>query len=61
MAGFCKGCSIKLFNEDFKDFAKIISAEQFNDGVKAEVLCEGCGHYIYVDHLGNKIGDVPNN
>lgn len=60
MAGFCKKCSIEMFEEDFKDFEGLISAEEFAEGSKAEVLCEGCGHWIYVDHLGNKIGDVPN-
>ena len=60
MAGYCRGCSKELFGEDYNDFAGLITPEQFADGVKAEVLCEGCGHWIYVDHEGKKLGDVPN-
>lgn len=58
MAGFCDKCSIEFFNEDFGDFAGIITEEQFNEGVKAEVLCEGCGGWIYVDHRGHLLGKV---
>ena len=50
MADFCSECSIKLFEEDFRDFAGIVK----QDEKLAQVLCEGCG-IIWVDKNGKKV------
>ena len=53
MADFCKDCSIELFGADNKDLAELCE-----DPGRIDVLCEGCGGWIWVDHTGRKICDV---
>lgn len=50
MADFCRQCSIKIFGEDHKDLADLISTGP------TLALCEGCG-YIQVDINGQCIDD----
>jgi len=40
MAEFCRQCSIRNFQEDYKDFAGIA---QNVGAAHVHVLCEGCG------------------
>ena len=54
MADFCQECSEKHFDEDFRDFAYIVSKEQYLRGMAANVLCEGCG-WIAVDNNGKRL------
>ena len=41
MANFCKSCCFDLFGVDISDFDGIISAEDYDSGMVANVLCEG--------------------
>lgn len=43
MSDFCKQCSIDMFGEDTKDFAKLTTAKDDVEQVYALVICEGCG------------------
>jgi hypothetical protein len=54
MADFCKQCSEKTFGKDFGDLAGITTKEDWEKGLAATVLCEGCG-VIKVDPEGNCI------
>ncbi len=54
MASFCHDCSIDMFGEDFGDLAGWCKENEY-----ARILCEGCGGYIIVDYLGNKISECP--
>jgi hypothetical protein len=49
MAEFCKECSIKMWGNDTRDLADIVS-----QGDVAFVLCEGCG-YCWVDENGKRV------
>jgi hypothetical protein len=55
MADFCKECSIELFGEDFQDLAGITKKKDFANGLRAIVICEGCG-LIGVDPDGKRVG-----
>jgi hypothetical protein len=59
MADFCHECSIEIFGEDFGDLAGLVTEQQVVQGLRAEVLCEGCGP-ILVDHRGVCQGDCMN-
>ena len=59
MANFCKSCCFDLFGVDISDFDGIMSEEDYNNGMVANVLCEGCG-YIEVDHKGEKVDRLDN-
>ena len=50
MADFCKECSIRVFGEDFGDFANP-AKDEFTI---TQVLCEGCG-FIWVNKFGEKV------
>ena len=49
MAEFCQECSIRVWGNDFGDFAGICK-----EGIMVWVLCEGCG-YIWIDENGKRI------
>lgn len=49
MAEFCHDCSIKMFGDDYGDFAKLCG-----EGMCISVLCEGCGP-IHVDRNGKRL------
>lgn len=52
MADFCKQCSLRIFGEDYRELADLITAEDTAKGfVSSVVICEGCGP-IQVDHNG---------
>ena len=53
MAEFCRDCSIEMWGEDTGDFAGIAP-----EGKMVNVLCEGCGGYILVDHEGKRVPDT---
>ena len=59
MANFCKSCCFDLFGVDISDFDGIISEEDYDNGMVANVLCEGCG-FIEVDHKGEKVDRLDN-
>ena len=52
MADFCKQCSIKMFDQDFKELSGLIPEGLSKQGFIAEVIYEGCGPTM-VDHDGN--------
>lgn len=57
MADFCKQCSLAVFNQDFGDFASIVTEEEFtNKFLVGIVLCENCGP-IEVNHLGECVSE----
>ena len=44
MADFCKQCSLRIFGEDYRELADLITAEDTAKGfVSSVVICEGCG------------------
>ncbi len=51
MADFCKQCSLREFDEDFRDLAGIART-----GYGARVICEGCspniGYEVWVNENG---------
>jgi hypothetical protein len=51
MADFCQQCSIDLFGKDFEDMKGATTQEDWDKGLAAICLCEGCG-YIQVDPDG---------
>lgn len=57
MAEFCKQCSEAHFGADMGDFAGISTEENTFNGLYPQVLCEGCGGYILVDHTGRRVTD----
>lgn len=48
MAEFCKDCSIRVFDKDFKELAGQCKEDEF-----VWALCEGCG-WIMVDSDGKR-------
>lgn len=51
VASFCAQCSVKMFNEDFRDFANMLHPEDAERGLVVPVICEGCGA-TFVDQEG---------
>ena len=51
--GFCQQCVHTLFGDDEPDrqLADLITRDQSDEGLFANVLCEGCG-YTMVDSRG---------
>lgn len=60
MADFCMECSIRIWGEDTKDLADLVTKEEVEDGMVALVLCEGCGP-ISVDHEGRALTRASDN
>jgi len=63
MADFCKQCSIDVFGKDFGELAGQTTQENWDKGLAASDICEGCGP-IQVDPEGNCVsncclGDMP--
>lgn len=54
MADFCQECSYEVWGFDTKDLAGLVTKEDMNRGVRAHVICEGCG-WILVDHNGVRV------
>lgn len=60
MADFCRQCAEEMWPPDadpsaFKDLAGLVTEAEFNDGMGASALCEGCGPTV-VDHEGRCLG-----
>jgi hypothetical protein len=57
MADYCQQCSLKYFDEDFKDMAGLGKGEDvaLKEGWGYSVLCEGCGPTL-VDDEGKCMG-----
>ena len=51
MADFCAECSIEEFGQNFGDMGFPLEEGDDEDTV-VQCLCEGCGVWIWVDHLG---------
>jgi hypothetical protein len=43
MADFCKQCSLDHFGKDYKELANLTSKENWEQGLAACTICEGCG------------------
>lgn len=54
MADFCKQCSIKNFNEDFRNLHNLGGERVLPEGMGWPVVCEGCGP-TYVNDEGECI------
>ncbi|QPB12249.1 hypothetical protein [Providencia phage PSTCR5] len=54
MADFCRDCAIDILGFDTKDLAGLITKEDMYNGIRAHVICEGCG-WILVDHNGVRV------
>lgn len=59
MADFCQECSQEIWGFDTKDLAGLISKEDMDNGIRAHVICEGCG-WILVDHEGRRVSPDDN-
>jgi len=55
MADLCKSCGIRIYGFDTKDLEGISTLEDTEQGLYAQVLCEGCGGHILVDHTGLRV------
>lgn len=54
MADFCRDCAVDTWGFDTKDLAGLITKEDMDNGIRAHVICEGCG-WILVDHEGIRV------
>ena len=54
MNGFCKDCSIDIFDEDVEDLAGFLSPLLAREGYGLVAHCESCGE-ILVDQDGQRL------